>query len=473
VVSWFGRRPLAIDRRSERLGDLTNTMVAIGSRRLPSSYLTAVQPTRAASCSSKGATPTYTRSMEDPATSTDEPHAGEERIRGPHLWLNWQAMRAGQPARTASRSEHSVIIAPLWQEYSLYSDARIAGGTLDVGPYKFVTDWDQPISSRIGHPHRQLVFRDVDHFSDPGPDDRPDFTPNLAGWTGGDIGDQVASLLSLALARRVRSSGVSRARYDGITDELGAPRGPDIAPILGEPRGRPMLPRIAEEVRIEVAHPLLEVYGSVDAEDAVALLRAAGQYADALWWADADPRIAWIKLVGALETAANRVEDALESPPLDLLKRHRGLLYKELKDIDPRAADVAARHLHRLLGSESKMVKFTLAHAPKPPDVRPTVAQFGFATLEPALRKIYDWRSRDLHDGIPFPAPMCEAPMQDDRGVAHERAGYLAATSHGGTWEAKEDLPLYLHTFAYVVGGALRNWWRTLTDRRAVESPEV
>ena len=58
----------------------------------------------------------------------------------------------------------------------------------------------------------------------------------------------------------------------------------------------------------------------------------------------------------------------------------------------------------------------------------------------------------------PIPCAI-EPPIEDDDGVAHERMGLIAATSHGGTWKADNDLPMYLHTFAYIAGGALRNWW--------------
>ena len=57
---------------------------------------------------------------------------------------------------------------------------------------------------------------------------------------------------------------------------------------------------------------------------------------------------------------------------------------------------------------------------------------------------------------------MCEAPVLDENGLPFERMPFIAATSHGGTWQADGDLPMYLHLFAYVVGGALRRWWKSL-----------
>ncbi len=61
-----------------------------------------------------------------------------------------------------------------------------------------------------------------------------------------------------------------------------------------------MLPGVADEARLDDAHRPFGSYGALAGRDAVAVLRAAHQYADALWWVDADPRIAWIKLFGAL-----------------------------------------------------------------------------------------------------------------------------------------------------------------------------
>jgi hypothetical protein len=216
-----------------------------------------------------------------------------------------------------------------------------------------------------------------------------------------------------------------------------------------------MLIAISDQCKIEEAAGLLETYGCICSEDAVALTRAAGQYADALWWADADPRISWIKLVGALETAANRFDTGIAPTAIDQLKRHRGRLYGRLKSISVEAVEIVASALAGLLNAEAKMVGFTLEHAPDPPQRRPSVGQFDFGELESALHTIYNWRSRDLHDGIPIPAPMCEPPMTDDDGVPHERMPFIAATDRGGTWRVDEELPMYLHLFVHVVGGAL------------------
>lgn len=375
---------------------------------------------------------------------------------GPHLWLNWQGMVVGQPARSVSNDE-SILVHPLWEERALYSDADVTG-EIEFGPYALLMTLAG--GGRVGRASQTLVFRHRDHLLEE-PPGRLREELDLGGWTGGDIGDQAAAVLSLALARRVRSGGVVRQGF-APGDPLGRPFAPThSAPALAEPIRAPMLPGIAESAVVQQAAPRLERYGGLSGLDAIALTRAAGQYADALWWADADPRISWIKLVGALEVAANRWDRAQDDDdPVALLKRHRGPLYGRLKKIDPRAVDVVAQSLAGLLNVERKLLAFTLGHVPAPPDRRPQAAQVDYDNLEPALRQVYEWRSRDLHDGIPFPAPLCE-PAIGHEDPPYERFPALGVSGGGGYWPA-DVLPMYLHTFAHIVGGALRNWWDDL-----------
>lgn len=120
---------------------------------------------------------------------------------------------------------------------------------------------------------------------------------------------------------------------------------------------------------------------------------------------------------------------------------------------------------------ERKLLAFTLRYAPGPPEQRPEGALVDFDDLEPALRRIYEWRSRDLHDGIPFSAPLCEPPTGSENGP-YERFPALGVSGGGGYWPA-EVLPMYLHVFAHIVGGALRNWWNDLPALGPTERSDV
>jgi hypothetical protein len=385
-----------------------------------------------------------------PSPAPQPPH-------GPLVWLNWQAMKLGQPARTSSRTD-SILIQASWEEWGLYSDARVVG-ELEVGPYRLLLAFP-PRRSRLGLAQIAVVLRAVDHLADPGHELMDLRDPDVRAYAGGDLGNQMASLLALSLGCRLSSGGVIRRGYD--RDQQGKPfYAWHHVPRLHEPRERPLLPAVAEEARLEDAKPHLEAYADLSGEQAVVIQRAANQYADALWWADADPRIAWIKLFGALESAANFWAVEAQPDAVDVLKRRRGRLYGDLKRVAPEGIPVVANALARTLGAQSKMVDFVLAHAPAPPQQRPAWGRLDWAKIEPVLDVLYDHRSRDLHDGIPFPAPLCRGPEIDEHGVAAEVFPALGAQELGGSWPAA-SLPVYLHTFAYLAGGALRRWWLEL-----------
>jgi hypothetical protein len=83
-----------------------------------------------------------------------------------------------------------------------------------------------------------------------------------------------------------------------------------------------------------------------------------------------------------------------------------------------------------------------------------------WAKLEAGQREIYRHRSKALHEGIPFPSPMCSTP----RGMSSVGLDE-APLGDWGTYDASwsgQTLPMYLHTYAYLVGEALRAWWRAL-----------
>jgi len=149
------------------------------------------------------------------------------------------------------------------------------------------------------------------------------------------------------------------------------------------------------------------------------------------------------------------------------LKRQRGALYGRLKKVAPQAIPIVAEALSRTLGAERKMLDFVTEYAPAPPVERPREwGRVDWNDLEQALRILYDHRSRDLHDGIPFPEPLCQPPEVDDRGVPAERFGAIAMSGRGGAWPA-ERLPMYLHTFVYLAGSSLRKWWQELAAEQS------
>ena len=404
----------------------------------------------------------------EPVAPSDE----EASLRGPHGWLNWYAQQAGQPRRDAAHPE-SVVIHPIWEEFLLYTDAHLGGPWLELGPYE-VQSLDPPGQARIGFAQRALLLRVWDHLVDEPSRVAPAVRTDVQSYVGGDIGDEFAALLGLTLSRRIRSGGQVRqglpelpSRDRGRFLSLGLPS--EVlhrAPALEPPLREPMISWLSRPVSLSDAEPLLSTYPKLTGGDAVALVRAARQYVDGLWLADADPRLAWIKLIGALEVAANRFDDSREESHLEQLKRHRRKLYNKLKDIPRDTAEMIAGEIVRLFNPERKLRSFIKQFDPGPPPLRPPEgpARFDWTGLDAAIEIIYDHRSRDLHDGIAFPWMLCEPPDNHLGEMASERFYFIGMSTKGGQWVA-EDLPMYLHVFAHLAGGALRNWWASLTPQ--------
>jgi hypothetical protein len=197
---------------------------------------------------------------------------------------------------------------------------------------------------------------------------------------------------------------------------------------------------------------------------ATALIKSARSYQQALWLADSTPEIAWLLLVSAIEIAAG-YWDADRMDPVEKLERSKPDLVAILRDNpDTELLAKVAGELHPLIGSTGKFISFCTTYKPDPPAARPLVERFDFAnrSYKDAMARIYDHRSKALHDGITFPAPMCEAPQYYTLGEPPcERPGGLSAASHGASWIEK-DFPMHLHLFAHIVRGALLNWWLSL-----------
>lgn len=396
------------------------------------------------------------------AENQQEEQKGKTPTRGPHGWLNWYAERAGYPRREKSHPD-SVAIQPIWEEFALYSDVLLGGGWLAIGPFEFLSI-DHVVAATVGYARKLVIIRSWDHLPDQPPTGPPDIDTDVEDYVGGDIGDEMAALLSLALGRRFRSGGRVRQGLPiqrlpvGLADES-----EHRAPYLVPPHRRPIIDGLAEPCSLKDAKSLIECYPEIGGPDAVALVRSASQYADALWLADADPRLAWIKFIGALEAAANRRDDARHETPVEQLKRHKPKLYRQLTDGPEDTLIAVADETSRLFRAEVKVRSFVKAFDPGPPPLRPEGSgwHFDWSDLDNALRIIYNHRSRDLHDGIAFPWPLCEEPWLTEDDLPAECVPGLAVSGRGGRWEAS-DLPMYLHVFAHLVGGCLRAWWRSL-----------
>jgi hypothetical protein len=118
--------------------------------------------------------------------------------------------------------------------------------------------------------------------------------------------------------------------------------------------------------------------------------------------------------------------------------------------------------LARLLRATQRFLSFVqqfLPPEPQRPAQNVVPISWEWTSLRKALSRVYDYRSRALHDGIPFPMPMCAPPMLG--GFYYERPSGLAAGTNEAAW-ASGDLPMLLHVFEHIARGVILGWWRSL-----------
>lgn len=342
-------------------------------------------------------------------------------------------------------------------EHPLYSDATfIAEITTGLGPYEILNTVARSRESRVAPAailRMELCFQPAFAM------ERTDASTHHGGFPQ----DEVAALLSLELGARFKAAGATRWFKAG-DDPRGHPWAVSHVrqgvPTLETPPYGYMLPNVREEKDFRHVR-LLQRFPELHPEQAIAIVRAARLYQDATWTADREPELSWILLVSAIEVAANYWRAGSE-PALDRLRTSRPELIELLEQNGAGAlVGPVAEILAPYLGATRKFLDFIRTFLPEPPEVRPEVGDqmpWEHADLERALKLIYAYRSKALHNGTPFPAPMCMPPTQQP---PEERPFGLAAGSMGSTWLAR-DLPMLLHTFAHVVRGSLLNWWRSL-----------
>jgi hypothetical protein len=378
---------------------------------------------------------------------------------GPDVWRNWKAYEQGLTSRGG-------------YEAALYSDAHIVGGP-DVGdldPYQLFNALGRPPYAGPGTLGVGIVARVHWHLPDePSPDpngpDRP--TKSSADhWIGTPLDDQLACLLSLIMGARIRSGGqIRNFETDAGADPAGRPQFWDHAPpSMTVPRRGSVIPGIAgEQTNLADAAPQLATFSALTGPQATAVLRSARQYRQAIWIADDDCELAWLLMVSAVEAAAAQWHPKGDEPTMLLADQHPELaaLLEEggNKELLARAAKLIP--LNRpTAATQSFLQRFA---TPPPVDNRPDEwARFDFTKLKEGVNLIYKYRSKALHGGQPFPAPLLETPWKGDMAYPTEvPMGHWTQVGPHTTWMAK-DLPMLFHTFAALTRRALLAWWAEL-----------
>ncbi|MFH9351286.1 hypothetical protein [Kitasatospora sp. NPDC017646] len=352
----------------------------------------------------------------------------------------------------------------------LYSDAQIAGiaGTQIIGPYRF-TPVDEAAGQRSGRLRPVLELASWFRY----PNQQP-AASGSAGWTGLSIHQEVGALASLVLGVRLRGDD-PRPRYrqqdgDVTSYEVSAQVVPS-AP--ASPWSSPILPGLAGSTAdFGSLQPYLESLPHLAPDHTVQLVRAARQYADALWMAEGAPELAWLMLVSAVEVAATAHQAATEDYAL-LVKKSFPISAEALiatggETLLAKAADA---EFYKLVGATGRFLAFAKKFLPNPPDERTTdqAGQLPWSKtkMSAALEAVYKLRSARLHAGTAFPWPLLIPPPAAGDGLPAEVFTQDTYGSGDTTWPAAE-LPMTLAVFAHLVRGMLLRWWDTLAEERAL-----
>jgi hypothetical protein len=302
---------------------------------------------------------------------------------------------------------------PIACEYPFYSDAHIFGDNIDnLGPYSFLSNFS--LNTGPGVVNSPIILRAMLP---------PEGSEVNARWV-----DEIAALASVSLGVRIYAGGYTRV-FKPDKNPYGEPWSLDDKPkpVINIQKNRLILPSVVGARSINQLKHLKSI-PFIDQKRYVNLVRACKFYQDALWIAESQPIFAWIMLVSALETGA----------------------------VDFYSVDTD-------LGVTKKYAKFTIKFMPDEPEKRPEVSwlrvNWSRKKLNKIIYKVYDYRSRFLHEGVSFPFPMCSPPIRESKESIPSEIPCV-----GLEWKMS-DVPINLNCFQYIVRGVLLNWWRSLAEQ--------
>ena len=379
---------------------------------------------------------------------------------GPYSYRNWLA-----------QAENKVNYPYCIIEIELFSDACFKGTEVDHGPYTLINAEPFPPIQPSYLMHGRLVLH-YGSFLDPNKD--PTSHPNgtdTSMYHGGGLRDEMAALYSLCFGSRIKAGGTIRKQRPW--DKYPKPRipRPDETPIFSHPHDeRYLLPWHIGEKKMGLVQEHINNYIKLKPRQASTLIRAARLYQDAVWLSENNPELSWLLLGSSVEVAADYAYTERNSDPVKQFKELKPTLAEALNGLgedSQRAIEIVSSHLEGLIGSTKKFRQFLCDFAPiEPPTERPPyqTIRWDKPSLKKVFNKIYDYRSKALHGGTPFPEPMCRPPEKghkDKSFVEYPSVGIAGATL-GSSWKA-QDVPIHLHIFEYIVRYSLLRWWQNMT----------
>ncbi len=374
-------------------------------------------------------------------------------------WLNYQKNR---------KTERAV-------ECVLYSDSLVVGEIEDLcGPYQFINLISFSSYKGLGHILPVIVLRV--YYDEISSNEETKKTKGNPLYHGGTFIDEIVSIASLFLGIRLKASEPTREFLNLDNDKMGRPVAYAYTPppTLSIQAHSPILP-CAYLKNINITQELgktREVL-SLASEQQIAIIKAARLYRDALWIAESDPNTAWLFLISAIETVAQAYKMG-ELPNKELFTQFYPDLCRKLKEKGhEECIPWLAEEFAPITKATHKFISFSCQFLPKEFPNRPAEDFMKIDWSQPfwesTFKTIYDYRSKALHEGIPFPLPMLGPPVPS--GSSYSEKGTLGPTveTYSAKWKSA-DLPINLNLFAQVTREMILNWLHEIIDGKAQNS---
>ncbi|KZK95735.1 hypothetical protein PsAD46_00750 [Pseudovibrio sp. Ad46] len=352
-------------------------------------------------------------------------------------------------------------------EFNLYSDAQLIGTLNDGLPFSFLNL--VPGYATFGNIRPAAVLR-VNWYAEAADLPKISFTHTSdQEYHAGTMQDELAALASLRLGVRLKAGSEVRSFGWNDHDPMGTPQ-PERTAIPSVQQGtlQPIAPFVLQPAQL-CDLKILNRLKSLSREKYSSLVKSARLFQDALWILESAPEQAWLMLTSALETAAVFHQTG-KLKSVDAFKVAQPEITEFIKE---NSSNKVFSEIAKALGGSQKATKkfldFTALFKPEPPEKRPYERfqlDFSERHFSDTMKAIYKYRSLALHDGKPFPAPMCSPPFQHQEWDAPAEVGTigLSMSTQGATWASK-DLPICLNFFVYIVQATLNNWWTSMVDK--------
>jgi hypothetical protein len=302
-------------------------------------------------------------------------------------------------------------------EFEVITDADIVGKST-YGPYHF-TIWE--ISNKHGGEERKLCFRIRERaFSN---DDQPWESAKRSGfYHGGGIADELVALASLFLRRRFKHGSIVRMNDRPI--------------LLSRSKRWIDRPLVAGQSNLAELPEWLKLVEALDSNYHQRFILAVRLYHRALLLIEEQPDIAYLNLVSAIEVLCHDAdigEVTLSDLDLKIAKLVGSVENKDLRN------NIEQTILKREQFIRRRFVTFILNHIEDDfwtGEERPKQGRIKPEELPDLLKRIYDQRSRTLHDGEPFPPSVFAPPL-----MGAEIDFSLGMTVGEKKWEPKDFIP--------------------------------